>query len=74
MRTIRHFLRVAKEDRDHTDEHVDCLGCAKVMAIYRLVGGKEIEMLLDHTGKVLDTDSMDAAFVKVEIGIKGLII
>ena len=25
------------------------------MAIFLLVGGKEVEMLLDHTGKVLDT-------------------
>ena len=40
MRTIRHFLRVAKEDRDHTDEHVDCLCCAKAMAIFWLVGGR----------------------------------
>ena len=28
-------------------------------------------MLLDHTGKVLDTDSMNVAFEKVEMGIKG---
>ena len=69
-RTFRQFLKATGEGGQHTEAHADCEGCGKVMNMLRLIGGREMELLLDHVGAVLETDTLDQAFSKVETGIK----
>ena len=55
LKMFWNFHKATQEDDQHTENHLECNGCDKTMAIFLLVGGKEVEMLLDHTRKVLNT-------------------
>ena len=71
VKTFKRFMEVTKIDGDHTEEHVDCVGCKTAKNIILMVGQKELETLWDHVGNVNDGDSFEEALRKIEVGITG---
>ena len=63
------FLTATNANTGHTDQHAQCSTCVKCKAMLVLIGGKEIDSLFKHVGKVLQGDSYDQAIHKVKDGI-----
>ena len=59
VKTFKRFIEVTKIDGDHTEEHVNCVGCKTAKNIILMVGQKELETLWDHIGNVNDEDSFE---------------
>ena len=71
VKTFKRFIEVTKIDGDHTEEHVNCVGCKTAKNIILMVGQKELETLWDHVRNVNDEDSFEEALRKIEVGITG---
>ena len=69
MKTFKKFLIATKVVGEHTASCKDCGACVQARATLELVGGKEITTLFEHVGGVLEKDTYDEAFKKVEEGI-----
>ena len=63
------FLTATNANAGHTAQHAQCSTCVKCKAMLVLIGGKEIDSLFKHVGKVLQGDSYDQAINKVKEGI-----
>ena len=63
------FLTVTSADTGHTQDHAQCATCVKCKAMLVLIGGKEIDSLFKHVGKVVQGDSYEQALDKVKEGI-----
>ena len=50
-------------------QHTACGAFAKENAMMTLIGGKEMDELFKHTGRVLDGDTFENAITKVRNGI-----
>ena len=60
VKTFQNFLKVTGEAGDHTAGHMTCGACVKTTAMLRLIGGREVEILLDHTAAVVEGDSLES--------------
>ena len=65
-RSFKQFLKATTEEGEHTENHVDCGACGKGQAMLRLIGGKEMETLLDYVGAVEEKDTLTRLYEKVE--------
>ena len=54
---------------NHTSGHQDCGVCRKAKAMLTLVGGREMDILYKHVGKVEEADSYEQAIQKIRTGI-----
>ena len=62
VKTFKNFLKATGEAGDHTAGHVTCGACVKATAMLRLIGGREVEILLDHTAAVVEGDSLESFY------------
>ncbi len=69
VKTFKNFLRVTKAAGAHTEAHAGCEACASSQAMLRMIGGEEVDTLLDHVGKVGEGDKFDDVVAAVEEGI-----
>ena len=53
----------------HTQGHTDCETCRRAKAMLALIGGKEMDGLIKHMGKVTDDDTYQQAINKIKTGI-----
>ena len=49
--------------------HWDCATCIRAKAMVTLIGGKEMDSLFRHVGKVTEADNYERAVWKVKEGI-----
>ena len=70
VKTFRKFVLATGVGGEHTVGHAACGACSKTKATLELVGGKDMCVLYEHVGVVVDDDTFDAAMKKIEDGIK----
>ena len=71
VKTFKKFVLATGVGGVHTVDHAACGACNKLKATLELVGGKDMCVLYEHVGVVVDEDTFDAAITKIEAGIKG---
>ena len=71
VKTFKKFVLATGVGGEHTVDHAACGACTKIKATLELVGGKDMCVLYEHVGVVVDEDTFDAAITKIEAGIKG---
>ena len=59
---FKNFLKATGEVGDHTKGHIICGMCVKGIAMLRLIGGREVEILLDQTATIKEDGSLEEAF------------
>ena len=67
--TMQNFFMATGTIGEHTENHHNCSACSKSKACLTLIGGREMDSLMKHVGKVLVEDSYDEAIAKVRRGI-----
>ena len=70
IKIFKKFMLATGVGGNHGADHIDCGACQKSKATLELVGGKEMSVLFEHTGKVMEEDTFTQAVEKVEAGIK----
>ena len=63
------FLTTTSAAGDHSVNHATCGACKKEKAMITLIGGKEMDSLFKHVGKVVEGDKYEEAVEKVRQGI-----
>ena len=66
---VNKFFMVTAALDAHTEGHQDCVTCWRAKAMVTLIGGKEMDSLFRHVGKVTEWDTYDQAVQKVKKGI-----
>ena len=70
IRIFKKFVLATGVGGDHTGDHTNCGACQMTKATLERMGGKEMGMLFEHTGKVTEVDTFAQAVEKIEEGIK----
>ena len=70
IKIFKKFVLATVVGGDHTGDHINCGACQKTKAMLEWVGGKEMSVLFEHTGKVTEVDTFAQAVEKIEEGIK----
>ena len=70
VKTFNKFVLATRVGGVHTVDHAACGACTKIKATLELVGGKEMCVLYEHVGVVVEEDTFKAAMTKIEAGIK----
>ena len=73
VKKFERFTKACNLDQGHVPgedgEHVGCATCGRLVAMFECVGQDEIQVLLEHVGKVEEGDSWNTTKTKVKEAI-----